>query len=248
MNKLIIANWKSNPKTVKEAEGIISGYLKFFKDVKNKELVIIPPSLFLFLGNKIKSKKIFLGSQNIFPETESSVTGEVFSSMLKSLNISYVIVGHSERRSLGESDNFINSQIKTILKGGMTPILCVGEKNRDEDGDFLSSIKNQLKTCLDGVNKSKIKNIIIAYEPIWAIGKDAVRQASPEEFIEMKIYIRKILSDIYGPKTSSSVKIIYGGSVNSNNAEAFISAGADGLLVGRDSLDIKKFETLIKSF
>src|SRR5574344_2622303 len=99
MNKLIIANWKSNPKTVKEAEGIISGYFKFFKDVKNKELVIIPPSLFLFLGNKIKSKKIFLGSQNIFPETESSVTGEVFSSMLKSLNISYVIVGHSERRS-----------------------------------------------------------------------------------------------------------------------------------------------------
>lgn len=248
MSKLIIANWKSNPKTAKEAEVIISGYVKSFKDIKNKELVVIPPSVFLFLGNKIKSKKIFLGSQNIFPETESSVTGEVFLPMLKSLSVSYIIVGHSERRSLGESDNFINNQIKTILKGGMIPILCVGENNRDEDGDFLSFIKNQLMVCLEGVNKSKIKNIIIAYEPIWAIGKNAIRQASPEEFIEIKIYIKKIITDMYGAKASSSIKIIYGGSVNSNNAESFISSGADGVLVGRDSLDIKKFETLIKSF
>jgi triosephosphate isomerase (TIM) len=168
--------------------------------------------------------------------------------MLKSLSVSYIIVGHSERRSLGESDNFINNQIKTILKGGMIPILCVGENNRDEDGDFLSFIKNQLMVCLEGVNKSKIKNIIIAYEPIWAIGKNAIRQASPEEFTEIKIYIKKIITDMYGAKASSSIKIIYGGSVNSNNAESFISSGADGVLVGRDSLDIKKFETLIKSF
>jgi len=246
MTKIVVANWKMNPKSLKEAGGIFKDTFTVAKGVKNTKIVVCPPFPYLFLSKNFKNKNVFLGAQNVAKDGEGSYTGEVSSKTLKDMGVSYVIVGHSERRLLGENDSVINKKIFNLLKNKITPILCVGENKRDHDGFYLSFVKEQLKSCLNGIPKSQIKNIIIAYEPVWAIGKGAVREATKEEFLEMKIFIKKVISDIYDPNVAHSVPILYGGSVNPLNAELFIKGGeADGLLVGRDSLNSKKFGSIL---
>lgn len=236
-----------NPANSKSAEKIFFDISKNINNKKN-EVIICPPYPFLFIKNKIKDKKIKLGSQDVFFEKSGSFTGEVSPSMLLDFGVSYTIVGHSERRSLGENNLLINKKIISLLKSKIRPILCVGETDRDHNGFYLSFIKSQIEEGLKNVPKNQIKNIIIAYEPLWAIGKEAKREATPKEFIEIKIFIKKILSFIYGPKIVDEVSIIYGGSVNSSNASSFIKDGdADGLLVGRDSLLPLKFLDIVKT-
>ena len=245
--KLIIANWKMNPQSKKEAEIIFNNISKFLKDNKSSDIVICPPFPFLYIKDKIKNKKIKIGSQDVFYEKEGSYTGEISASQLKDLGVEYVLIGHSERRSLGDTNVIINKKIISSLKSKINPIFCIGESDRDSNGFYLSFIKKQIEEGLSGVTKLQIKNIVIAYEPIWAIGSNAIREANASEFIEIKIFIKKILSDIYGMKIANETKILYGGSVNPLNAESFIKeGGADGLLVGRDSLNPKKFCEIIK--
>lgn len=246
MSKIVIANWKMNPQSIKEAEGIFSNVSSFVKNFKTVEVVICPPFPFLYIKNKIKNKKIKLGSQDIYFEKEGSYTGQVSASMLKNFGVEYSIIGHSERRLMGEDNISVNKKILNSLKNKINPIFCIGESDRDTNGFYLSFLKQQIQDGLSGVIKSQIKNIIIAYEPIWAIGSSAVRVATPSEFIEIRIFIKKVISDLYDIKTANDVKIIYGGSVNPLNASLFINeGGADGLLVGRDSLTPKKFCEII---
>lgn len=248
MNKIVIANWKMNPASIKESEGIFVNTVKMANKSKKIDVVICPPFPFLHLGRNLKYKNIFLGSQSVCPLVSGSYTGEVSIKMLKSLNTKYVIVGHSERRALGESDEYINKQIELILKEKMIPIFCIGEKHRDKEGFYLSLIKEQIEKGLSGISKLQIKNVVIVYEPVWAIGVNAKREATKDEFIEIKIFIRKVLHDIYGSKLAHTVKVIYGGGVSPDNARSFvIEGGADGLLVGRDSLAPKKFGLIINS-
>lgn len=245
MNKLIIANWKMNPASEKEAEKLLIATSKKAKTLKGLNLIVCPPFPFIYLFKKNKITKITLGAQNSHKELEGSYTGEVSVGMLAGLGVKSIILGHGERRKLGESDEFINQKIITLLKNKITPVFCIGENQRDGDGNYLSFIEDQIKKGLNGISKSQTKNIIIAYEPLWAIGKNAEREAAPEEFVEIKIFIKKIISDLYDTKSAQGIKIIYGGSINSNNAKSFLEAGADGLLVGRDSINIKKFEALL---
>lgn len=248
MNKIVVANWKMNPQSQKEAEGLFKSVSIMVNNVKNIKVVICPPFPFLFISQKLKNKKIFLGSQTVSKELEGSYTGEVSPKMLKNMGVSYSIVGHSERRILGENNNIINEKILNLLKFKLYPILCVGENKRDHDGFYLSFVREQIKECLNGIPRAQMKNIIITYEPVWAIGKGATREATKEEFIEMKIFIKKIISDIYDSKIAHSIPILYGGSVNPQNAKMFIDeGGADGLLVGRDSLNSKKFGAIISA-
>jgi triosephosphate isomerase len=242
----IIANWKMNPGTVKESQAIFNTVVKANKGIKNN-LIICPPYPFLFIGNNLKLKNISLGAQDVFEELDGAYTGEVSPKMLLSLGVKYVILGHSERRFLGDTNQIINTKILTTLKSKLKPILCIGEKTRDHNGFYLAFVKHQLIECLSEVPKAQVKNIIFAYEPVWAIGSKSLREATPEEFVEMKIFIKKIIADIYDLKTASLAKVIYGGSVNSLNAKNFIEASADGLLVGRDSLNPKKFQEIIKT-
>ncbi len=245
MKKIIIANWKMNPPSVKEAEIIFKDIALLSKSYKNSQIIICPPFPFLSIGKK--NKKIKLGAQNVSSQWEGSFTGEVSPSMLRNFQVEYVIIGHSERRALGETNQIVNKKILNSLKAKLQPILCIGESVRDPEGIYLSFIKHQIEECLSEIPKSQLKNIIIAYEPIWAVGKGAIREATVEEFIEMKIYIKKLVADLYDAKVANSLKIIYGGSVNSFNAESFIKVGnADGLLVGRDSLTPKKFSAIVK--
>lgn len=247
MKKIIVANWKMNPRSVKEAELIFKGVTGLIKGYKNTEVVICPPYPYLSIYQKNRNKNIHLGSQNISEESEGSFTGEISPLMLKGFKTEYVIVGHSERRAMGETNQIVNKKILNSLKGKLQPIFCIGESVRDSEGVYLSFIKHQINECLFRVTKSQMKNIIIAYEPIWAIGKGAIREATAEEFIEIKIFIKKLVSDLFDVATANAVKIIYGGSVNSFNALSFIKVGnADGLLVGRDSLVPKKFNAIVK--
>lgn len=247
MSKIVIANWKMNPQSTKEAEVIFGTVSKEIKKIKNTKVIICPPFPFLFLSKKFKNKKIILGAQNTSEKPEGSFTGDVSPLMLSNMGVKNVIVGHSERRKQGENNKIINEKILNLLKYKLSPILCVGESDRDHDGSYLSFVEGQIKECLVGISSSQIKNIIIAYEPIWAIGKDRVREATKEEFLEMKIFIKKIISDIYNSKIAHEIPILYGGSVNPLNAKSFIEEGADGLLVGRDSLNPKKFIAIINA-
>jgi len=248
MNNLIVANWKMNPQTSKEAEILFKKSIDSFRNLKNTKVVICPPFPFLFVANKFKNKKIILGAQNVSTEAEGSHTGEVSPKMLKNMGISYVIVGHGECRKQGETNEIINGKILNLLRFKLLPILCVGESSRDRDGFYLSFVGDQIKDGLNKIPRSQMKNITIAYEPIWAIGKNATREATKEEFMEMKIFIKKIISDMHGPKVAHSMQIIYGGSVNEENAKLFLQEGvADGLLIGRDSIDPKKFNAILKN-
>ena len=248
MSKLIIANWKMNPQSLKEAEVVFKGILNIAKKNKKFDFVVCPPFPFIPIIKSIKIKNFSIGAQNFFEELEGSYTGEVSLKMLTSLNAKYAIVGHSERRKFGETDEEINKKILMALKMKVTPILCVGESTRDSNGDYFSSIKDQLRKGLLSVTPSQLKSIVIAYEPLWAIGKDSIRPASKEEFIEAKIFIKKTIFDIFGAKASNSMKIIYGGSVNAENANEFaVLADSDGLLIGRDSLSVAKFGAIINA-
>ena len=248
MPQIIVANWKMNPQSTKEAEVLFHSVQKEAKSIKNTKIIVCPPFPFLHIFKKFKHKNVSLGAQNVSEEQEGSRTGEVSPKMLLCMGVSSVIVGHGERRAQGETNKIINQKILNLLKFKLSPILCIGESNKDRDGFYLSFVADQVKDCLKGVTSSQMKSIIIAYEPIWAIGKNATREATKEEFIEMKIFIRKIISDIYSPKVAHSIPILYGGSVNPLNARSFVIEGeAEGLLIGRDSINPKKFSAILNT-
>jgi triosephosphate isomerase len=252
--KIVIGNWKMNPLSLKEAEKLFANIAKSMSSIKKTEIVICPPFLYLDKLAKIRTSKIKLGAQNVFggnpPAGGSAYTGEISGDMLYNIGARYVIVGHSERRNPlaggGETNEIVNKKVKVSIGAGLIPILCVGEKVRDENHEYLNFVKRQIEECLNGVSKNFISKVIIAYEPVWAIGRGAF-PATPEEFREMNIFIKKILSDKFGVKEVSKIKIIYGGSVDNKNTESFIKDGqTDGFLVGRASLDPKKFSEIIK--
>jgi len=235
-----------NPVTFKDAERLFSSVAKSLLRIKKAGIVVCPP--FVYLANLKKlSRKIELGAQDAFYEEAGAYTGEISSAMLYDLGARYVILGHSERRALGEGNMEVNRKVKRALNAGLVPIVCVGEKERDEKHNYLHFVKTQIETALAGVSKNFISKIIIAYEPVWAIGKNAMREATAEEFLEMSIFIQKTLSDKFGVGNVSKTRILYGGSVNPKNSADFLKTGeADGFLVGRDSLDAKKFVEIIK--
>lgn len=244
--KIIIGNWKMNPLTLKEAEKLFRDIAKGVSRIKKTEIVICPPILFLKEIKKF-SKKILLGAQNTFLGDVGAFTGEVSADMIYEIGAKYTIVGHSERRALGETDILINKKIKGALVAGLRPILCVGEVKRDENHEYFNFIKKELEECLAGISRDSVSKIIIAYEPIWAISTTpGHKDATFHESYEMAIFIRKVLSDKFGGE-AKKMRVIYGGSVSEKDAADFLkNGGVDGLLVGRSSLDSNKFIDILR--
>ena len=242
---LVVANWKMNPGTVERAQDIISENKKVVKNLKNTQLVICPPFVFLSDLGKKNDSKIILGAQDMFWEIEGSFTGEISPGMLS--HESYVILGHSERRELGETDEMVAKKVLSAVKTNLKPILCIGEKTRDIHGEYLHFLRSQIINSLGKLPKKYLSKIIIAYEPVWAIGKSEAEAMVPRDIHETSIFIKKVLAEIYDHKVAVLVPILYGGSVSHNNARDIISLGqVQGLLVGRESLNSKRFGDLLK--
>ncbi len=244
--KIIVANWKMNPDGLDEAQKTFKGIALTASRLKNVETIVCPSFLHFYPLALKKSKGVSVGVQNIFEVSKGSYTGEVSVDMVMNGNASHVIIGHSERRKLGETNQTINKKVVLALKAKITPILCIGETTRDEEGKYLGDIKEQLYQALAGVSRASLSDIVIAYEPVWAIGASAAMEAPAIH--EMTIFIKKTLIDMYKIKAREiDVPILYGGSVDPLNAHGILTAGeADGLLIGRISLDAKAFGEILK--
>ena len=254
MKALIVANWKCNPPSFKEAKLLWSGIRKGVRKIKKVKVVICPPFIYLpiLTGLTGKGSGISAGAQDCFwenpPSGGGAFTGEISARQIYNMGCRYVILGHSERRKyFQESDEKINQKIKAALSENLIPLLCIGESKEEKDqGQAPQKIESQIKKGLVGISREKLKRIIIAYEPIWAIGTRI--PCPPEDTYGTSILIRKIINNAFGKTLAKNIPVLYGGSVNSENAAGYIKeGGVQGLLVGSASLDSKEFVKLIKN-
>jgi triosephosphate isomerase (TIM) len=249
---IIAANWKMHLTHLEAIQAVQKlSYLLDRDDADRVEVVICPPFTALrSVQTLIDSDKLpyGLGAQDVYPEDRGAYTGEVSPPMLGALRVSYVIVGHSERRQLfGEDDAIVNRKVRAVFAHGMTPILCVGETLEERDaGGTESRVIEQLKRAFDGVGGQDARNVVVAYEPIWAIGTG--RNAEPADAGRVVEVIRQTLATRYGDEDlAKAVRIQYGGSVKPGNIRGFMAhPEIDGALVGGASLDPEEFALIVK--
>lgn len=241
----IAANWKMY-KTVFETEEYIKNFLPLVDGIKDRDIVLCIPFTSLYVASKLlMSSNVKLGAQNMYIEEKGAYTGEISPLMLKDLGCSYVILGHSERRKyFGERDDFINRKVVTAIKYGLTPIVCIGETLEErEEGKTFEVLKYQLNNSLANLSNSEVEKIVIAYEPVWAIGTG--KNATPQQAQEAHNFIRKEYSTMYGA-AAEKVRIIYGGSISPENFKSIMEQpDVDGGLVGGSSLDPEKFSKIV---
>jgi len=248
--QILVANWKNYPSSAEEASFILKGLAKKSPVYKKLSTFIAPPTTYFESVSKRVKSFASLASQDIPEGINGTHTSVVTPDILKSFGVKLSIVGHSERRALGETDKMVSEKIAVALKSGIIPLVCVGEIARDHEGNYFEFISEELKHSLHGVSKSEAQKIVIAYEPIWAIGKKATGVVEPADLAQMVIFIKKVLTEMFDRKTAEKVSILYGGSVDAQNASSLSDTGIKGFLVGRASLDAKTFagiaEALIK--
>ena len=247
MKKMLIAgNWKMNTnafESAKLAEYILGGLID--KNLKS-EILICPP--YTSLGTVweiVRKTAVKMGAQNCYHAPEGAFTGEVTVGMLKFIGCSHIIIGHSERRTyFGETDESVNLKTKVVLENELKPVVCIGETlSERQSGRTFEVLEKQIRTGLDGLDKSYINNIIIAYEPVWAIGTGLA--ATPEQVQEAHLYVRTMTAQVLGSDASENL-ILYGGSMNDKNAQSILELDdVNGGLIGGASLDPQKFLDII---
>ncbi|HUO55826.1 MAG TPA: triose-phosphate isomerase [Candidatus Paceibacterota bacterium] len=246
MKSLLIANWKMNPLTLHEAQKLLESTVKASNAAREVSVIIAPPALYLIpLRAGYRGKKVAFGVQNAHFENTGSFTGEISMEEARNAGASHAIIGHAERRAMGESNEDTRKKVAAALSLNIVPILCVGEKARGYEGEHLIFIKEQLRAGFSDVAPGKVARVIVAYEPIWAIG--AEEAMNPRDMHEMAIFIRKTLVELCSEK-AMGVRILYGGSIDEGNAVAMIRQGdVAGLLVGRASARKEKITQLIRA-
>jgi triosephosphate isomerase len=242
--KLIIGNWKMNVETLKDAKAIAKNSLALSKKMKHTEIVVCPSFPHIAIA-AAKAKAYRLGAQSVSVFENGSHTGDVSAKQLASLGVEYVLAGHSEERQAGDTDQMVSQRVQRILEAGLTAVVCCGEKARAEDGSHLEFLKNQLKASLANIPAGQVGKIVIAYEPVWAIGAKEAMQA--DQVYEMSLFAKKVFAEIFGPDAGHGVKVLYGGAVKADNAAEIMAVGkVDGLLVGRESVNIQGLTDLCK--
>jgi triose-phosphate isomerase len=243
---LIAGNWKMY-KTTAEAKAFAEEFSKLYKDTDVRVAICAPFTQLVALKEAFAGTNIKLGAQNVHFEDEGAFTGEISVEMLKEIGVDYCIIGHSERREyFAETDETVNLKLKKLFSSSeIIPILCVGENlSEREAGNAFDVVEGQLKTDLEGIDKADVSKLVIAYEPIWAIGTG--KTATPEQAGEMCAHIRNIVEKLYDEDTCDSVIIQYGGSVKPENASEIMNMDEiDGALVGGASLDASKFIKIV---
>ena len=243
--KVIAGNWKMNM-LPNEAMDYVTKLEPLVKDSKNDVIICVPYVDLFYAINLAQGTNIRIGAQNMHFEEKGAYTGEVSANMLKSMNVEYVIIGHSERRQyFAETDESVNKKLKAAYEYGLKPIVCVGETlEQREEGITEDIITSQTEKALDGLTNEQVTSTIIAYEPIWAIGTG--KTATSEDANNAIKAIRNKISEIYGNDVADNVIIQYGGSVKSSNAkELFTTSDIDGGLVGGASLDPEEFSKIV---
>ncbi len=240
----IAGNWKMY-KTVSEAITLAKEIARGCQD--GVEVAIAPPFTALYVVSKeIKGTSLKLAAQNMFWENEGAYTGEISPIMIKDIGCNYVIIGHSERRQyLGENNEIVNKKILAAIKAGLVPILCIGERLKErKDGKTFEIVKKQLLSALEGILLTDADKLVIAYEPVWAIGTGLT--ATPDQAQEVHNYLRQLLAEKFGGKVAKGIRILYGGSVKPENICDLMEKGdIDGALVGGASLKASTFLKII---
>ena len=247
--KIIAANWKMNM-TQAESQRFVDSFLREIGEITDVEVVIIPPFTALAKVTEAvgKAPNIKVGAQNMYWEKSGAFTGEISAPLLRDLFVHYVVLGHSERRTLfGETDEMVNRKVRAALEANLHPLVCVGETLDQRDkGNVEKILSMQLRGSLAGLKPEELQETVIAYEPVWAIGTG--RNATPQQAQEAHAFIRKILREISDETTADRVRIQYGGSVKPENARELMSQqDIDGALVGGASLDSRSFVQIVKA-
>jgi triosephosphate isomerase len=243
---LIAGNWKMY-KTVAETVKYVKEFRAMVKDISGVEIVIAPPFTALHAaGEAARNSNVGVAAQNLYWEREGAFTGEISATMIAEAGAEYVIIGHSERRTLfGETDASVNRKVAAAFAGGLTPIVCIGETlDQRERNDTFAVLDRQIKEGLDGITSAQVVQLVIAYEPVWAIGTG--RNATPAQAAEAHGHIRKRLQNWFGADGAELCHVIYGGSVKPENIGDLVSLpDVDGALVGGASLDVKAFYDIV---
>ena len=247
MKKLIVANWKMAPQSLDEAKKVFSVLKRAKFSTKSLRVVVCPPSVyFADIVKNYKGQTFLFGAQTVYVNNNEASTGEISTDMVRDLGASFVIVGHAERRAMGETNEIVANKLAHVVEAGLTPILCVGEKERDTHGLYLRSVEQQLIESISVLDKNDLHKIVVAYEPIWAMGAGHTAVEN-REIHQMSIFIKKILVSQCGRKIGMEIPIIYGGSVDADNCAGILKEGeVGGLLIGRASLNPYTFVDVLK--
>ena len=245
MKSIVVANWKMNPPTFRAAKKLLE-VTKKSAERSGALIVVAPPAIFLReLRQLYRGKRLAYAVQNAHFEGSGAYTGEISLQQAHDAGASYVVIGHAERRAMGESEDDTRKKVAAALARSMTPILCVGEKSRSASGEYFGVVKQQLRAGFTNVPAGKVARVIVAYEPIWAIGAEAAM--SPRDMHEMSIFMRKTIVEMHG-EPGHRVIILYGGSIDEKNAGEMLRLGdVRGLLVGRASADPVRVSALLRS-
>lgn len=246
---MVIANWKMYVQSPEEAKKFASGLRRKRRLFNGVDVVIAPAfTLLPVVAAALKGSSLRLGGQTVSEHDGGAHTGFVSASMLRKIGATHVIVGHSERRAAGETDAMIHAQLAAACKEGLTAVLCIGEHERDAAGAYLSVITQQIQTALKNFAQAEAGKLVIAYEPVWAIGKTASDAMKSYELREMSIFIKKTLAEIFERKAALRVPILYGGSVEPGNAKSLVEDGdVSGFLVGHASAELGPFVEILKA-
>lgn len=242
--KLVIGNWKMAPLTLADAKKLVAITTKAAAKLK-KTTAVLAPSFVHIAPFSSKKSKVLWAAQDVYWKSEGAVTGEISVKMLKDLNVEFVIIGHSNRRMMGETNDIIAKKVATTLAEGLKPVLCIGETVRDADGSYLEELKTQLLECIAEVKRGDMLDLVIAYEPVSAIG--ATEPLNSHDIHTSVLYIRKVIAEHFSKDLAHAAMVLYGGTVTSTNAAEIVkNGGVDGLLIGRASLS-KEFADLLEA-
>ncbi|WP_062061912.1 triose-phosphate isomerase [Aquimarina longa] len=247
--KIVAGNWKMN-KNLAETKTLLSELKTNLQKAREAEVIVAPTAVNLYMATEeLQQVDIKVAAQNMHQAENGAYTGEISADMLKRVGVETVILGHSERRAyFGETDELLASKVSKALQHDMTVIFCFGEELQDRKSDnHFAIVENQLKNGLFHINTEDWKNVVLAYEPVWAIGTGET--ASPEQAQEMHAFIRNTIAKAYTQQIADEVSILYGGSVKPNNAnEIFAKPDVDGGLIGGASLDAESFVAIVNAF
>jgi len=246
---ILVANWKNHPDSLALAKALLKEIAKNSRLYRNLSLFIAPPYPYFESVSERLGSFGRLAAQNMSSLPPGNYTGQVTPDILKSFGVRLAILGHSERRGLGETSEHVAKKVKIALRLGIVPLVCVGELSQDQDGEHFEFLRDELKLSLAGLNREMVASrLTLAYEPIWAIGKHARDAMASADLSQTVLFIKKVLADLFGRVVAEQIPILYGGSVEPANASRLFSeTGIRGFLVGHASLNAKSFRDIAES-